>query len=782
MRFKRHLIQEDVPWDGHDRPDTVVFRDGSIFSMQQMEGVQFETVANDLIVNRMEQLNQSFCQIANSSITMTVWQHREPASVDVIPTIPTDTPFATGLNLGYKAHLLDQSLYENSLFLSMQVRPRTYKKFKREIRDFLPWNQQPPAPDQDQFDEMDDRRRMLSHSMKEYGGRQLGVRGDLTPYSEIAETVMWMLTGQKRSIGLPAGVLGEAMFSEHVHVGWDTIKFIGPGYERYAAMLGIQIYPTQTHPFMLSQLLYAPYNYTIQHSFRFVPQTTALEIVGRTNFWHTKLNDPARKQVAKLDDLKEDLSNGRLVLGDYTCSMLVFANNEADLEKVIGAAWSDLAASGAKVVRSENLGLKSAYLGMIPGNEFRRPRSAYINSLNMACWAPMQCYPLGPKRGRWGGPIAVFRSRGGTPVYFHWHQDDVGNTLVTGPTGGGKTTLVGFLIAMTSGRARIIALDHKRGWQILFRALGGTYAVLGTGEPMFSPLKALSASPEDCGHIFDLLHGCIMADGGPKLSPDMERRLALGIRLVMSVLPPEQRSISEVCSFLGVDPNGPGARLRKWCWGEDLGWVLDAPTDALALSRRTGLDTTKLLQNERARGPAMVHLSYRIARELDGTPTLIPFDEGWRVIRDSQFGAMLEEQIRIIRSKNGLVVFITQGGHEIVSSGMAEVLISQCPNQIHLPNPRASREDYVDGLKLTEGEFHMLKGARKSEHEFLLRQGDESGLAGLNLDGLDDFVSVLSGSEVDLKLFEKAMAEADGDVTRALPIFHRARRLEGVMA
>ena len=157
-------------------------------------------------------------------------------------------------------------------------------------------------------------------------------------------------------------------------------------------------------------------------------------------------------------------------------------------------------------------------------------------------------------------------------------------------------------------------------------------------------------------------------------------------------MPPADRWLEEVRAFLGIDPNGAGARLDKWCWGNELGWVIDAPSDAISIDKRLhGFDTTALLDNPRARGPALLYLFHRIERELDGTPLLIPADEGWRALLDATFRPMIEKRLRTIRSFNGAFIFITQSPRDIVDSGIANVLVEQCPTQIHMPNPRATQ-------------------------------------------------------------------------------------------
>ena len=548
MHFRQRTIDEDVPWLGHIRDDMILHRDASVFVLYELQEVPFETLEDWLITERKLRLNHTHCQIAHDSFTITIWQHRGPAPPWIYPDIPANTAFTQALTLGYQAHLFSLSLYSNRTFIGIQARPSAYKKV---ANDFL--RRAAPEADEDQLQRLDRMLRFLERELALYRPRRIGIRTqNRMTFSEIAETIVWLTTGMWRPIGLSTGPLGEAMFSEHVEIGWDRLKFIAPGGVQYAAIFGMQLYPSTTHPLMLSQLLTSSYHSTIQHSFRFVPMTAALEIVKRKNFLMTRTNDPARSQVAALPALADDIASGRAVLGDHACTTIVFADSEAALERVAAAAWTDLAGCGAKIVR-ETLGLKSALLALIPGNERLRPRGGYLTSKNLASMAPLLGYPAGPARGHWGGPIAVFRSMAGTVIWFHWHQDDVGNTLVTGETGSGKTTLVAFLLAMTTGRSRIIALDHKRGWRLLFDAMGGRYTVLGNGRPNFAPLKSLSAAPDDLAFLFELIRGCILSDRGAELTPDQDRRLALGLRMVMD-LAPEERSLHEVRCFLGIDP------------------------------------------------------------------------------------------------------------------------------------------------------------------------------------------------------------------------------------
>ena len=201
--------------------------------------------------------------------------------------------------------------------------------------------------------------------------------------------------------------------------------------------------------------------------------------------------------------------------------------------------------------------------------------------------------------------------------------------------------------------------------------------------------------------------------------------------------------------------------------------MIDAPVDTVRFGELNGLDTTALLENPRARGPAMTYLFHRISLLLDGTPLLVPMDEGWRALLDPVFRANIEKQLRTIRSKGGAVVFITQSPRDIIDSGIANVLVEQCPTALHLANPRSTREDYVDGLKLTEGQYDALRGLQGGEGLFLLVQGDRSVVAQLPLRGLDSYIAVLSAREEDLRRMDRIRSGSSG--TDAFEVFHREK-------
>jgi len=73
-------------------------------------------------------------------------------------------------------------------------------------------------------------------------------------------------------------------------------------------------------------------------------------------------------------------------------------------------------------------------------------------------------------------------------------------------------------------------------------------------------------------------------------------------------------------------------------------------------------------------------------------------------------------------------------------------------------------------------EYEIVKGLGEKSRRFLIKQGQNSVVAELNLRGFDDELAVLSGNTATSLLAEKLVAELGEDPAVWLPEFHRIRK------
>ncbi|TPG45998.1 hypothetical protein EAH89_25585 [Roseomonas nepalensis] len=830
------LLSDWVPYEDFLADNAMLLSDGSAYAIYEVAGIPSETGEPVDLVGSMDEINAVMRNIHTDRLVHGVRLCRGIVDPSTIPFGQTDLPFVAPMLARYEDGLVHQNLYFNRLYITLQFRPA--QPAGEWIGDKVNEAAAKTAKGEDsaatRLHNLNRACALVEQQLRGYGLRRLGVTlrtvpGSLprvnAPFNEMVEAEVFALTGVWRPVPMTTGRIGNTAFCEDVVFHHEHIEIRGPGWTTFAAHLGFREYPAITYPGVLNTLLAAPFRFTLHQTFRYMEQSEGQDVITRKQNRMVWANDRAFKQLAGLDEFAADLQAGRFVMGDHYLTLCVFADRAVGggamyerlarafgrvglptavtnvirevldtvvgrpgtnaLNDVVDDAWKRLASSAATVAR-ENKALMAAWLSMMGGNTKYRVRPGAISSRNFAGLAPLHNYAGGAETSRWGGPIAILRSSGGTPYKFHWHDGEgdaaVGSTFVSGVMGSGKSAGVGFLIACTRARmaklgGRIFALDHKRGWQALWYAMGERYRVLEQGEPCFAPMKTLPNTSDARTMIFTLLHGCILSDGQGPITAEEENRLALGIETTMENEPGD-RWLGSVLAFLGAGENGAGARFRKWCWGEELGWVLDAPECAVDLGHACqAFDTTKLLDHPRARGPAMTFLFFVAEMMLDGRPLLMPVDEGWRALADEVFRANIITSGRTIRSKNGALIFISQSPSDVIAAGVVASLVEQCPNQMHFANPSVSRSDFVEGLKRSDGEFEALKTIGKGSGRFLLCKGSESSIQQLPLAGMGDDLAILSTSNHTLRIIDAIPDDVRRDPVRFVAEYHRLRSL-----
>jgi type IV secretion system protein VirB4 len=776
--FLDRLLSDQIPIQSHVRDDVWLLDDGSVFALLELTPLPWETAGGAMHDDWKNHLNRVYKNAADDTVILTVYDCRGLAPPAVYPTARFCTSFAAALDARYRQNVFTRGLYQNRIYFGVLVRPPRYEgEFlaeQREIRRSTPVTEVP----EDRIRRLEDLCAVLIQALVPYHPHRLGTRiYDDFVFSEMAEALVYALTGTLRPIPLTTGRLGEALLTEQMVVHRETIEFVSAGHSNYAAAFGMKHFPSRTKPVMFHRLLASAYRRTVTHTFRFVQTADAQKVMNRKHFRMTEAEDPAVSQAKALKHAADHLQSADWVLGDYAFTLLVFADTLAEMADYTTHAQAGLGDAGIVVAR-ETKALEATFYAMIPGNTRLRPRPGYLSSLNFASLAAMHGYPSGAATGYWGPPAALFVTTALTPYRYHFHIGDVGNTFICGRVGSGKTALIGFLLCQAERYgATAVVFDYRRGLKVLCRTLGGSYAELRSD---LAPLKALTLSIEDRKFLVTLIRNCILADGKGTLSSEDDRRLYLAVQIVMS-LPPADRSMSEVRAFMGsssINPNCAGARLDKWCHGHELGWILDNPTDAVRLDGKViGFDLTHVLDDNSARGPAIAVLYHYASKLVDGRNLLFVIDEFWKSLLDPTFRALVEEGLRTMRKENAPMILATQSPHDALVSEIKHIIRDQCPTAFYFAVERPSWDDFGDqGMGLTETEFEIIRRLTPGTGSFLLKQGDTSVCASLPLGGLEDELSILSGRKVNTEIFDLVDTGDDRDaVTRA---YHAARKKE----
>ncbi|RJG39841.1 VirB4 family type IV secretion system protein [Mesorhizobium sp. DCY119] len=784
LRSRELAPEAFIPYVRHIDETTVALHSRALMVMIALEGVSFET-ADVLDLNALHRdLNTLFRNIADERLAL--WTHLIRRRDSAYPDGTFATPFSAALNEKYRERMVREDLFRNDLYLTVLWSPARdpADKAAKLLSRLRRANRAGVELDEESLKQLQDKVVDVVAGLKRFQPRVLSLYDqDEMLFSEPSEVLHQIVGGRRERVPLTEGRIASAIYSDRVIIGRETIEIRHEAETRFAGMLSFKEYPARTRTGMLDGVLTSPFELMLSQSFCFVSKADARVIMGRKQNQMVSSGDKAASQIDELDDAMDDLESNRFVIGEHHLTLSVFAATVKELTDNLAKARASLTNGGAVVAR-EDLGLEAAWWAQLPGNFRYRARSGAITSKNFAALSPFHSYPIGQKDGNeWGPAVALLKTASGSPYYFNLHYGDLGNTFMCGPSGAGKTVIVNFMLSQLEKHdPHVVFFDKDRGADLYVRAAGGTYLPLKNGVPTgCAPLKALDLTPENKVFLARWV-GKLVGSGTRELTVTELRDISGAID-GLADLPVDRRTIGALRTFLNnTDPEGIAARLRRWERGGPLGWVFDNVIEDIGFGdfggpgKFIGYDMTDFLDNEEIRTPLMAYLFHRVEQLIDGRRIIIVIDEFWKALQDEGFRDLAQNKLKTIRKQNGLMLFATQSPRDALISPIAHTIIEQCPTQIFLPNSRGNHADYVEGFKLTEREYELITRELSVEsRRFVLKQGHNSVVAELDLNGFDDELAILSGRTANVELLDAIRAEVGDDVKDWLPVFQQRR-------
>ncbi|NTH16631.1 VirB4 family type IV secretion/conjugal transfer ATPase [Agrobacterium rhizogenes] len=569
-------------------------------------------------------------------------------------------------------------------------------------------------------------RRMVTQEVEERGGFRTA------RYDELFQFVRFCITAENHPIRLP---------DIPMYLDWlvtaEVQHGLAPKIEnRFLGVVAIDGLPAESWPGILNSLDLMPLTYRWSSRFVFLDEQEARAKLERTRKkWQQKVrpffdqlfqtqsrsvDQDAMLMVAETEDAIAEASSRLVAYGYYTPIIVLFDEDSARLQEKCEAVRRLIQAEGFGA-RIETLNATDAFLGSLPGNWYANIREPLINTRNLAdliplnsVWsgnpkAPCPFYPA-------GSPPLMQVASGSTPFRLNLHVDDVGHTLVFGPTGSGKSTLLALIAAQFRRYAdsQIFAFDKGRSMLPLTLAAGGDHYEIG-GESdgkgralAFCPLSDLSTDA-DRAWATEWIE-TLVALQGVTITPDHRNAISRQIGLMADV---RGRSLSDFVS--GVQMREIKEALHHYTVDGPMGQLLDAEEDGLALSAFQTFEVEELMNmGERNLVPVLTYLFRRIEKRLTGAPSLIILDEAWLMLGHPTFRDKIREWLKVLRKANCAVVLATQSISDAERSGIIDVLKESCPTKICLPNG-AAREtgtrEFYERIGFNERQIEIVATA-----------------------------------------------------------------------
>ena len=708
-----------------------------------------------------------------------------------------DGAFNQALSDAYFTSLAAKESLQNELYLTMIYRPVvTGRRLVERSADLA----RLAAAEQQAIGRLRELAGNVEAVLRDYSPRRLGMyeRDNGVAFSEVLELYGYILNRIDEPVPvLSAPIADYLAVCRHTFSArtGDFVVAMPSGGHQYGAILNIKEYTDATWPGILNGLKYLGFEYVLAQSFSPMGRQEALRVLDRTKGMMVSSGDRAVSQIAELDQAMDQLASGNFVLGEYHFSLAVHADSQETLSRQVAEARAELSNAGF-VSAKEDLAVASAFYAQLPGNWRYRTRLANVSSLNFLGLSPLHNFATGKKAGNpWGDCVTTLQASNGQPYHFNFHathpgedsfgEKALGNTLVIGKSGTGKTALVNFLLAQTQKldpAPTVFFFDKDRGAEIFVRACGGNYLALENGRPTgFNPLQC-ERSEANVQFLAELVK---LLTGKPACSAREEEDIFRAVEGILDT-PMHLRSMANLQKSLpNMGDDGLYALPRNCTAVQSLGWVFDNPVDTVDLSRANiiGFDYTDILDNPEVRVPVVRYLLHRLEGIIDGRRLIYVMDEFWKILDGG--GALKDfarNKQKTIRKQNGLGIFATQSPEDALASDIAAALVEQTATLVLLPNPNASHADYVEGLKLSEAEYRVVVSLDERSRSFLVKQGHASAVCRLDLGGLDDVLAVISASTDNIGVMHEVIAARAGALGVAMDALRPEDWLEAFQA
>ncbi|MNU98434.1 Type IV secretion system protein virB4 [compost metagenome] len=739
-RRRPALLADWLPWAGLVAPGVVLNKDGSFQRTAQFRGPDLDSATQGELVSTSARLNNALRRLGSGWAFFVEAERREAADY---PESAFPEPLSWLVDEERRAAFEeDASHFESSYHLTLVYLPP--EETRARASRLLYENKRAEGVDW---------RERLDAFVAE-SERFLGLLEGVMPeagWLNDGQTLTYLhacVSTRRHPVAVPEVPMHlDALLADEPLTG-GLAPMLGTLHLRVLTVRG---FPTSTWPGLLDDLNRLGFAYRWSTRFLCLDKAEAeKELVRLRRQWFAKrknivallretifqqesplVDSDASNKSADADAALQELGSDQVAFGYVTATVTVLDADAAAAEEKLRAVERTIQGRGFVTI-PETLNAVEAWLSSLPGHAYANVRQPIVSTLNLAHMMPVSAVWAGQERNAHldGPPLIVTRTDGATPFRLVTHIEDVGHTLVVGPTGMGKSVLLATLALQFrrySG-SRIMAFDMGRSIRATILGLGGEHYDLGKsgeegGDIAFQPLARIDHEGYRTW-ASEWIEGRLRHEGVAVGPP--EKDAVWSALNSLASAPVEQRTMTGLSVLL--QSNALRQALQPYVLGGAHGRLLDADLDRLGSADVQGFEMEELMHSKAATQAVLSYLFARFDERFDGAPTLLILDEAWLFLDDPVFAARIRQWLKTLRKKNVSVIFATQSLADIKDSTIAPAIVESCASRIFLPNPQATEpqiRSIYEGFGLNSRQIEIVATAQpKRDYYYQSRLGN----------------------------------------------------------
>ncbi|MDY3768535.1 MAG: hypothetical protein SOZ83_02885 [Sphaerochaetaceae bacterium] len=552
--------------------------------------------------------------------------------------------------------------------------------------------------------------------------------------------------------------LYKAIDTYDIQINSIPLKISECGTEYYIKTISLNTLPEYTYPDMLCVLYSFPF--IIRTCFKFISlgdKKGEEEIRRQKNRFKSSVfslkehikADMRGSDVTLSDEVKHSEVKGkdeceealvRMSMRDEKCGyftgiIVVYALDESECEKQVEEIRLFLSKIGF-LTKRESYGNALLFYTSLPlfNSSFR---SHLMLSSNVSDMLTLSSPYKGAiksalliKRTASDIPLLILKNHDSSPYFFSLSgtEGEKGHTLISGPTGCGKSIFLSMLAAsfLKYGNTRVVIIDRDLSSLNIVQGNNGEIIYPMVNASRFCPL---STHEQDLKDNISFLKA-IADTSGVFWNAEIEKNVITALSLLdsscctLSIFYAVLKGCFPKCELLKA--------LIKFI--PPLSYIFEAPANTLTFEHRiTLIETNKFLESGNANNnialPLMIHILSSLDKILtDSKPTLFIMDEGWKLLKNMVFKEYFEEWIKTLRKKNTDIVFSVTNLSDITDKDIAETVLSNTETRVFMADKSANesiqKQKYLS-MGLTEEDVNIIARAPKY-HCLILNDGTKA--------------------------------------------------------
>ena len=599
--------------------------------------------------------------------------------------------------------------------------------------------------------------------------------------AELASYLHYLLRGEFEPLAAPPDAhFVEHLFDQEFRPGFEPV--LGNDFHR---VVSVQGYAREAHMGILRELddLAFPYRYS-SRVIGVDPEDANQLIKRRMERWFRKrqgakdllaqaasggegpvqetpdvlLNAFADQQAIDAQDAYKESQQGHLRFLAHTACVVVRGSTREEVNER-SARIRKVFSHRGYVVSVETANATEALLGSYPGHGHYNVRRAPIRSDYITRMLPLSRVYAGPTENPCKlypeGSPALFYAQTSEHVPFRFcpFVGQVGHSIIVGPTGSGKSILMGYegYRHQQYPDARTIMFDNGNSFALLSEVMNGTRYEIGGDGIGFQPLGRIR-DPEERRWAADWLTALVQLQGG-EVTPTRRRHISETLEHMAERAEhnPEYLTMREL--EVQLQDRAVKDAIAPYSGSGALGDLLNADADGIEDGRFQVFELSSIIGlSPELVTPLLLYIFHRVGTSLDARrPTFVGADEFFLLAAKSEVGrAYCMEALRTYRKYNAYMTIATQDANDLVPTGRGDdmaAVLNSCRTRIYLPNP--------DALEPIQFEAYLEHGLNAREireiadsvpqRDYIVRQPDGTRRFNLGLGPEIAFMTPIAG-------------------------------------